>query len=443
MDFENVNLTFLMSKDGRFSWRPMQIIHPVIYLSLVNRLTEPKNWVLIQKFFSAEARLKIIRPVGQILAAARERSGAAAAIMNWRQKIEQESLMLSLDYRVMAETDIELYYESIRFGDLKREFLNSGIRGMGLLGEEIMTSLQAGLQGTTQGLPQGSVVMDFLAEMLLLGVDLRLEARLRQENLLDKIKILRFRDDYRIFAEDIPTAEGVVGLISEALAEFSLHLSTKKTRFYNDVIAVARKEDKAYWDERRATVFLDRNGEPREMSLQKQLFRIYELAREFPNSGSVCRALMDLFEKRILKLEEKPRDNLQLIAIVAKIFLENPRAGMVAAGILSRLLDFEKLAGRRQLLEKLAGQVRKLSHNEYLEICLQRLTILELPELPFSGKLARFMAGEDVRLWNSDWLDAEFNEESVINHRALTRLSPVMTAEEVRVFENYEMFTGI
>jgi RNA-directed DNA polymerase len=36
--FSDVNYSFVTNKDGRFAWRPYELIHPAIYVSLVNLL---------------------------------------------------------------------------------------------------------------------------------------------------------------------------------------------------------------------------------------------------------------------------------------------------------------------------------------------------------------------------------------------------------------------
>jgi len=43
-DCENVNYKLLSNKDGKFAWRPLQLIHPAIYVSLVHKITEEENW---------------------------------------------------------------------------------------------------------------------------------------------------------------------------------------------------------------------------------------------------------------------------------------------------------------------------------------------------------------------------------------------------------------
>ena len=39
-NYQDVNYLFLKNKDGRFSWRPLQIINPVLYVCLVKEITE-------------------------------------------------------------------------------------------------------------------------------------------------------------------------------------------------------------------------------------------------------------------------------------------------------------------------------------------------------------------------------------------------------------------
>jgi hypothetical protein len=40
-DHEGVNYSMLSNKDGRHAWRPLQLIHPALYVSLVQKITEP------------------------------------------------------------------------------------------------------------------------------------------------------------------------------------------------------------------------------------------------------------------------------------------------------------------------------------------------------------------------------------------------------------------
>ena len=50
-DLDKVNYTILHNKDGRYAWRPFQLINPALYVSLVHAITEKENWILITKRF--------------------------------------------------------------------------------------------------------------------------------------------------------------------------------------------------------------------------------------------------------------------------------------------------------------------------------------------------------------------------------------------------------
>ena len=53
--------------------------------------------------------------------------------------------------------------------------------------------------GQTNGIPQGSALIDFIAEIVLVYCDEKLTKKLESLNITD-YKILRYRDDYRVFS---------------------------------------------------------------------------------------------------------------------------------------------------------------------------------------------------------------------------------------------------
>jgi hypothetical protein len=60
-DFEDVNYTIYSNKDGRYAWRPFQLIHSVIYVDLAHLMTESKHWAAIQSRFGEFAKEPKIR----------------------------------------------------------------------------------------------------------------------------------------------------------------------------------------------------------------------------------------------------------------------------------------------------------------------------------------------------------------------------------------------
>ncbi|MGO9482354.1 MAG: hypothetical protein ACLP05_11325 [Candidatus Kryptoniota bacterium] len=51
-DFSGVNYDFLSNKYGKFAWRPLELIHPAIYVSLVNVICDANNWTNLKKRLS-------------------------------------------------------------------------------------------------------------------------------------------------------------------------------------------------------------------------------------------------------------------------------------------------------------------------------------------------------------------------------------------------------
>jgi len=51
-DFPDVNYNFVANKDGKLAWRPYELMHPAVYVSLVNVICAPENWSHITKRLS-------------------------------------------------------------------------------------------------------------------------------------------------------------------------------------------------------------------------------------------------------------------------------------------------------------------------------------------------------------------------------------------------------
>ena len=60
-DHDDVNYTILHNKDGRYAWRPFQLIHPALYVSLVHAITDETSWHLICERFKQFAANDQIR----------------------------------------------------------------------------------------------------------------------------------------------------------------------------------------------------------------------------------------------------------------------------------------------------------------------------------------------------------------------------------------------
>ena len=48
---EKINHIILHNKDGKYAWRPIQLIHPALYVSLVHHITKEEHWQTICERF--------------------------------------------------------------------------------------------------------------------------------------------------------------------------------------------------------------------------------------------------------------------------------------------------------------------------------------------------------------------------------------------------------
>ena len=78
-----------------------------------------------------------------------------------------------------------------------KEIAKSNQNNKELLGNKIDSLIQLMQNGQTNGIPQGSVLMDFIAEIILSYADKLLDEKIKNLNL--DYKVIRYRDDYRIF----------------------------------------------------------------------------------------------------------------------------------------------------------------------------------------------------------------------------------------------------
>ena len=98
-----------------------------------------------------------------------------------------------------------------------------------LIGNQIDKHIQDMRHGQTNGIPQGSVLMDFIAEMVLGYADLELSGEIETVGISDYL-ILRYRDDYRIFVNNPRDGEQIVKLLTEVTISLGLKLNPSKLK---------------------------------------------------------------------------------------------------------------------------------------------------------------------------------------------------------------------
>ncbi|MGC7136155.1 RNA-directed DNA polymerase [Listeria ivanovii] len=291
--------------------------------------------------------------------------------------------------------------------------------------------------GETVGIPQGNVISDLMSELLLAYIDYELIKKIDGE--ID-FKILRYRDDYRIFTKRLEDSTSINRELVILLQRFKLNLGVSKTSQITDIISGGLKEDKMYWIEHDPVIKLTADKFYRlpkdlmkksleeykgrkfnvatfnrffkkyfhnrtyQATLQKHLLIIKVFSDLYPNSGQLIAALYE-FEERLLGMNYKDFKNIGtevevLIAILVDIIKKNPKITEIGVKLLSTLLKKIKFEAfeMKYLESKTENEIKndfeikfayinsvneRLSHssyNDYLEIWMQRVVVKNLNE---------------------------------------------------------------
>lgn len=434
-DFQDVNYNFIANKDGRFAWRPLELMHPAIYVSLINVICESSNWEHITQRFS-EFEGGVVDCCSAPVMSVDNQTDVGTQIKSWWQRVEQQSLCYSLEFSHVLHTDVtdcygSLYTHSISWALHGIEEAKQNRRRNGLLGNKIDSHIQAGRYGQTNGISQGSVLMDFIAEIVLGFVDQQISRSLGDPN---DFRILRYRDDYRVFANSDERAEEILKLISDELRSVGMKLGVSKTFMSKNVIEGSIKPDKL------AGIELNDLGSANAKTIQKQLLRLHSFGQRFPNSGALRRLVSD-FHIKLPEQIDKPDDLEVQVAIATDIAVVSPNTFPVIAAILSHLISLASGEKKNRLWEKVLKKMKRVPYNGYLEIWLQRVTQPQSVGIRFSSeeKICQIVNGESPDLWENAWiassdLKAALDISKIIIGSA-SDAEEVVSPEEVALFQ--------
>lgn len=296
--------------------------------------------------------------------------------------------------------------------------------------------------GETLGIPQGSEVFDFIAEIVLAYADKQLEQALGERG-LKGIRVLRYRDDYRIFSDSLDTLKLVTIALHQILGALHLNLNASKTYISEDPLRDSVKKDKL--------ARIDRGLEKRDYahtSIQKQLLVIREFSVEYPNSGSVSVLLFNaLYRVRDehTKKERFSRENLRvLITITIDILMINPRWCYILITMLSYFVDSLSIQERDKALDLVLKRLRQIPEGGHIEIWMAYLFLRQGKPLQkdyFSEQLCFFLddKGKGAQNpWDISWLKdeyaREFPFEAICNYDRMSANSSVIPIEEIELY---------
>lgn len=424
-NLHGVNLDVITNKDGRYGVRPLTLANPFLYYMLARNICSEQSWPKVQecfKAFASEHFEACAIPMVKVEDKPEPFKGATS-ILNWWNKMEQQSLELSLQYRYMFVTDItncfgQINTESIDWA-LARKRTPQETSENDELSAKIQRYLRAMQQGKNIGIPQGSTLFSLIAEIVLGYSGILFEQAIRKAQADGELpldldyRILRYVDDYRIFCNDRDALDKLSYMLQGILEQFNFRMNTSKTRISTDLITDSIKPDKAFYVfntpiESKQT-YLDEKGNERKQpgydfdGFQKHLLFIFEFSKRFLNSGQLISQL-EAFSKRIETLlsskktitTEREILNLEtneitketetreidchllenistMVAIAVEIAVNNVRVAPNALKVASQMLadmrekDAEK---RKHIISLIYNKLRHIPNSAFLQVWL-------------------------------------------------------------------------
>ncbi len=445
--FENVNYKILIKKDAQYTYRPIQLINPYLYYLLVRTMTTAENWKEIIDRFSALSVPNLEVASIPKVKEKKDKSHLSASVSSWWEKVEQRSLELALSYRYMLVTDITncygaIYTHTIAWGLMGKDKAKNNRNNHKLLGNMIDDYIQGMQYGQTNGIPQGSVLSDFIAEIVLAYADKLLGDKIKNEN-ISEYRIIRYRDDYRVFCNSKEHIERIAFLLQEVLAGLNFQLNSRKTFLTEEVISESIKPDKKdyimegpIYRKTKKIIYSTLSN------LQQEALFIHQFSKKHPNTGTLSK-LLTIFAQRLGKNTTNCDDTIALISIFTDIAILSPKAYKIVLAIISRLIGKIPTTDKReQIVKDIYKKFQRFPNIGEVQIWLQRITYDLRYPIAYTEDICKIVNNEpNVKLWNNDWVadkyKVAFPQHKICTDWIRNCYTPVINIDEVSLFNVY------
>jgi len=434
-NYEGVNYKLISNKDGEFAWRPYEVIHPALYVALVNEITSEESWKVLVNRFQEFSKTRVACESIPYISEDTE-TNKAHQVKRWWTNVEQASIKLGMKYQYVFDVDVadcygSIYTHSIAWALHDKTVMKDKRDDRAFLGNNIDRLIQMMRYGQTNGIPQGSSLMDFVAEIVLGYADLLLMDQITQDD--QDYAIIRFRDDYKIFTNNPELGRNIVKHLSQVLSSLGMKLNTQKTKQQIDPILASVKADKI------EELFIPRNT----MTMSKWLLQIYAATVKYPNSGTVTRQL-NRFYKEIEKTKKIGKyDNTEvMISIVVNIALKSPKSYQWAMAIISKLIDFCEPSEKIRVINQIRQKFERIPNTGLLDIWLQRISYKIDPSIQYKEPLTFLISNTPYPgniIWKSSWISQKMQDivvdTPIIDSEVINAMPEVIAVAEVALFQ--------
>ena len=285
--------------------------------------------------------------------------------------------------------------------------------------------------------------MSVLAEIILAYADRKLYYSLKKYKNID-YKIIRYRDDYKIFVQSKAEGDIILKELSEILRNFNLKVHLNKTKFFEDIVLGSLKSDKY--------AFIQYFGNFTINNIQKRLIRLHAFLDNYPNSGQAHRLLSDTNDDIVRSIQRKSyfvsKSNFEvLIGICTQIAFKNPSLFRTYCLLLSTLLSIFSNDEAVEILQKIYKKFSLFPHNSVFKILLQRLALAYGMQDDYGEKLCTHVllclksSRRQMDLWDFTWLQAPDAFRTIVFKQQFIEISVIKSLKKVLSRSETDIFT--
>lgn len=242
-------LTSISYPKTLLSSREFSIQHPWNYHDVVFELQQQWDKVLDilyspdQRIYSYSLPIPLTKSNSRHLSSLR----AGRMIYEWIKMAENDLVLDSTRFSLIAKTDISNFYSSIYTHSIawalegREEAFKD--KDFALSGCIIDRLIQYANDARTNGIPVGSALSDLIAELVLCEIDTRVSRKLVGIDFL----AVRFKDDYRVLCQTETDAQKVLSTLASELGAINLVLNERKTSITSLPHGLYRAHDRRYF----------------------------------------------------------------------------------------------------------------------------------------------------------------------------------------------------
>lgn len=440
------NFKIMLNKDGRYSWRLIELIHPVLYAHIVN--TVSNSWDEITE--RPKRLLEYNNENG--LSCASQLWCIDGKLMNqqlaWWKHFEQYTLAESLKFNYIHKIDISGCYDSIYTHSIawaihgKDLFCNlNNQKDPSLIGNKLDKLIRSGRQNQTNGIPQGSLLSDLLAELVLIDIDYDILNKLKGHT--GNFRIIRYVDDYNVLTDSSQTGEAIIKAIAEVLADRRMRINELKVISSENIVKNAVKSDKVPLLSLPQAPFTSppatSNDFTTTVASHNRILQIYNFSCLYPNSGSLKKLLIEL--RNLCNHGEYLQSDTipAIVAILAKISIYNPKVIPICVSIIERSLSVVNYDD--DLIGNLQYAFQKIPFTDYIDIWLQRMLIGCKKEYTPQSLMTQCIDGGGTSpcIWDNSWITCSNVKEvlertPILDHTALDAITPDINIDNLNLW---------